>query len=68
MHLAALGPQSPHVSTYFAVSADPVGGGGPTKKPTLKSAGKKAKATNLNRLQATRAILILTLHGSPSFG
>ena len=44
------------------------GRGSPTKKPTLKSAGKKGKATNLNRLLTSRAILILTLHGSPSFG
>jgi hypothetical protein len=68
MYLAALVGESPHVSTYFAGSADGVGGGGPTKKPTLKSAGKKGKATNLNRLLTSRAILILTLHGSPSFG
>ena len=46
MYLAALVGESPPLSTYFAATADGVGGGGPTKKPTLKNAGKKAKATN----------------------
>ena len=51
MYLAALVGESPHVSTYFAGSAEGVGGGGPpTKKPTLKNAGKREKeTTNLNR-------------------
>ena len=43
MYLAALGPQNLYVSTYFTATVDGVGGGGPTKKPTLKNAGKKAK-------------------------
>jgi len=50
MYLAALVGESPPLSTYFGATADGVGGGGPTKKPTLKNAGKKAKATNINRL------------------
>jgi len=43
MYLAALLPQKRGLSTYFTATADGVGGGGPTKKPTLKNAGKKAK-------------------------
>jgi hypothetical protein len=43
MHLAALVGESPHVSTYFAGSADGVGGGGPTKKPTSKTQAKKER-------------------------
>ena len=50
MYLAALVRENPSLSTYFIATVDGVGGGGPTKKPTLKNAGKKAKATNINRL------------------
>lgn len=52
MYLAALVRENLYVSTYFIATADGVGGGGPTKKPTLKNAGKKAKATNLNYSQS----------------
>lgn len=52
MYLAALVRENLYVSTYFIATADGVGGGGPTKKPTLKNAGKKAKATNLNHSQS----------------
>ena len=53
MYLAALVGENPPLSTYFIATADGVGGGGPpTKKPTLKNAGKKAKATNLNHSQS----------------
>jgi len=45
MYLAALLGEKPHISTYFAATVEGVGGGGPTKKPTLKNAGSKAKAT-----------------------
>ena len=39
LYLATLVGESPRISTYFAGSVEGVGGGGPTKKPTLKSAG-----------------------------
>ena len=50
MYLAALVRQNLYVSTYFIAILDPVGGGGTHKKAHVKNAGKKAKATNLNRL------------------
>jgi hypothetical protein len=57
MYLAALVGENLYVSTYFIATADGVGGGGPpTKKPTLKNAGKKAKALNLNRWQGQSTI------------
>jgi hypothetical protein len=48
-YLAALVGDFLPLSTYFIVSADPVGGGGTHKKARAKNTGKKAKATNLNR-------------------
>ena len=60
MYLAALVGESPLLSTYFAGSAEGVGGGGPTKKPTLKSAGKKGKALNLSHSQGRLTIAGLT--------
>jgi len=34
LYLATLPPQKRALSTYFAATADGVGGGGPSKKPT----------------------------------
>ena len=50
MYLAALVRRFLPLSTYFIAMLDPVGGGGTHKKAHVKNAGKKAKATNLNRL------------------
>jgi len=50
MYLAALVGQNLYVSTYFSAILDPVGGGGTHKNAHVKNAGKKAKATNINRL------------------
>ena len=61
MYLAALVRENPPLSTYFIATVDGVGGGGPTKKPTLKNAGKKAKATNINRLLSQSALEVLSL-------
>ena len=68
MYLAALVGENPLVSTYFIATAEGVGGGGPTKKPTLKTQAKKQRQQNLNRLLTSLAIPVPTLHGSPSFG
>lgn len=37
MHLAALGPQTPHVSTYFVGGVGVVGGGPPTQNALPKT-------------------------------
>lgn len=56
MYLAALVGENLYVSTYFIAILDPVGGGGTHKNAHVKNAGKKAKATNINRLLTSLAI------------
>lgn len=41
MHLAALGPQTPHVSTYFVGCVGVVGGVPPVKEKALMTRTKK---------------------------
>lgn len=43
MYLAALVRENLYVSTYFAATADGVGGGGPHKKAHVKKRRQKSK-------------------------